>query len=90
MVDNKGNLISLDKGKLNIVVDGNANITAKSVNLASSGVALGSPAPYSVPIGELLMTYLATHTHPTGVGPSGPPLVPPTPSLLSRSVKMKP
>lgn len=90
IMDKLGNLIALDKGKLNIVVDGNVNVTAGTVNLSAGGVNLGSPAPMSVPLGELLLTWLTTHTHPTGVGPSGPPIVPPTPVLLSKSIKVKP
>lgn len=90
IMDKLGNLIALDKGKLNIVVDGNVNLTAGTVNLSAGGVNLGSPAPMSVPLGELLLTWLTSHTHPTGVGPSGPPIVPPTPALLSKSIKVKP
>ena len=89
LTDAKGNLIAIDKGKINIVVDGNVNLQAAQVNLAAGGVNLGSPASFKVPLGELLLTWLQTHTHPTGVGPSGPPLPPPPPTLLSNSVKVK-
>lgn len=37
-----------------------------------------STAAFSFVLGELLTTWLATHTHPTSMGPSGPPLQAPT------------
>jgi hypothetical protein len=36
--------------------------------------------------GDVLMTYLTGHTHPTSMGPSGPPTIPPDPSLISTKV----
>lgn len=89
IVDKDGNLVSLDKGVLNAVVAGAVNISGKEVNLAGAGVYLGSPAPLSAVCGEPLIAWLASHVHPTGVGPSGPPLVPPPPIILSKSVKLK-
>lgn len=45
---------------------------------------LGSEsASQPVPLGTALLQWLNAHTHPTGVGPSGPPVVPADPSLLS-------
>lgn len=90
ITDKDGNLMSLEDGDLNVVVKGNLNFTGQAASFGTGGVSLGSPAPFSVPIGEPLLAWLGTHIHPTGVGPSGPPLVPPTPALLSKSVKLKP
>lgn len=39
--------------------------------------------------GEDLIAYIAGHAHSTGMGPSGPPIVPPSPALLSQGVKLK-
>ncbi len=39
-------------------------------------------AAYSFVLGEVLTAWLATHTHPTAMGPSGPPLESPTLSTV--------
>ena len=51
-------------------------------------VKLGPSATQSGVLGELLLQYLLTHTHGTGVGPSSAPIVPPTLELLSKVVKL--
>lgn len=90
LVDKDGNLVTLNKGDLNASVTGKVGITGKEVNLSAAGVSLGFPAPLSAVCGEPLMLWLASHIHPTGVGPSGPALIPPPPVILSKSVKLKP
>lgn len=89
LVDKDGNLVTLNKGDLNASVTGKIGITGKEVNLSAAGVSLGFPAPLSAVCGEPLMLWLASHVHPTGVGPSGPPIIPPPPVILSKSVKLK-
>jgi len=89
IADKKGNLITIDNGKVNVIAEGSVTIAAQSVNLSSGGVSLGSPAVASAVLGEQLLAWLATHTHSHPLGPTGPALVPPTPLLLSKSVKLK-
>jgi hypothetical protein len=92
LTDKDGNTISLDKGKLNVIVDGNMNFTGKDVNFSVGGLALGGPqATLSAVLGEPLLTWLASHTHMVAapMSPSGPPMIPPTPALLSKTVKLK-
>jgi hypothetical protein len=55
-----------------------------SVELSSGGVVVNSStvkigsggAAQSLVLGDALMQLFNTHTHPTGVGPSGPPVQP--------------
>jgi len=61
-----------------------------TVNVGAGGVLLGADlATFSAVLGEPLMTWLATHNHGTGVGPSTPPIIPPPPTILSQSIKLK-
>ena len=62
--------------------------TAPLFEAKAANVNLGIKATQSAVLGELLLEWLLTHTHGTGVGPSGPPIVIPTPTLLSKSVKI--
>jgi len=89
MADKDGNLISIDGGAVTVLSKGDINVRGQNVNVGAGSVFLGDPATFSAMIGELTMTYLATHIHGTGVGPSSPPLTPPPPTLLSRSIKVK-
>jgi uncharacterized protein involved in type VI secretion and phage assembly len=90
IVDKDGNLISINGGKVNVVASGSVTVSGSTVNLSSAGVYLGNPASASAVCGEALMTWLTSHTHSTGVGPSGPPIIAPPPTILSKSVKLKP
>jgi len=67
--------------KIQIDQTGNIILTpasGKQVKLGSS-----SASSEAVPLGTSLKTWLDSHTHPTGVGPSGPPLQAPSPSPSS-------
>ena len=91
--DTAGNMIGLYGGEINIICGKAINVTAKEINFGSGGMSLGSPAVMHAVVGEILMGWLSSHTHPTGVGPSGPaaagPTGPPPPSILSKSVTLK-
>jgi hypothetical protein len=57
--------------------------------LPLAGVLLsGLTSAYSAVLGESLITWLNTHTHQTGVGPSGFPITLATNALLSQQVKL--
>ena len=94
LIDKDGNLITIEKGDITLVCKGNLNITCKSVNLKAGGSYLSDNAVLSAVLGEPLIAWLASHTHnapqaPSGTIPTLPPLVPPTPALLSKNVKLK-
>lgn len=89
VVDNAGNLIAIQGGNVTVIAKEVVHLTAKTTNIRSGSVFLGDGANKSVVLGEDLIAYLTSHFHSTGVGPSGPPVTPPTPALLSKSVKTK-
>jgi hypothetical protein len=62
------------------------SVTNKIV--ATAGTIELNGAAQAAILGDLFKTYFDTHTHPTGVGPSGPPIVPMPPTTLSQIVKL--
>lgn len=85
------NVITLDSNGVKVETKGKVEVTgatdfivdAKAIKLGGSG------ASKSAMLGQDVIDWLNKHTHPTGVGPSGPPTAPATPSLLSNVVKLK-
>lgn len=79
------------KGKnVQILAMGSALVSAKNISLKAGAVELGDAATAFALLGDLFMTYFMAHTHPTGTGPSGPPI--PTGAeagLVSTSVKVQ-
>jgi hypothetical protein len=101
IVNASGTVLELKGGALKVIAAAAVTITAKDVNVESSTVNLGQRAGLSgerVLLGEAFMNAFLTHTHPTALGPSGPPipvpplLLPPIPNvphlLLSSGVKV--
>jgi uncharacterized protein involved in type VI secretion and phage assembly len=91
-IDDKdnSNTITIDAGGVTIKTGQKVTIdgaTAFDVNAAA--VNLGQFPTEPAVLGQQLLGWLARHTHATGVGPSSPPVEPPTPALLSTVVKVK-
>lgn len=59
----------------------------KIVINAASAVEIGEGAAESLVLGDAFKSYFDGHTHPTGVGPSGPPAAPMPPTTLSTYAK---
>jgi hypothetical protein len=78
-----------NKGDFSVIASKNINLSAPNINLKGAGIFLSDGAVLSGVNWEPLLAWLSTHIHPTGTGPSGPPAVPPTPTIKSQSVKMK-
>lgn len=84
------NTITLDSNGVTIKTTGKVVIDgASEFNAGAGSVNLGTGASKSAVYGEDLVQWLNSHTHPTGVGPSGPPTPSATSALLSTSVKVK-
>ncbi len=81
--DAKGSVTIKNKAGATIVLDAEAD---KMVLTASTIEVNG--ADQAMVLGDLFKQYFDTHTHPTGVGPSGPPIVPMPPSTLSQISKV--
>lgn len=68
----------------------NVNISGQNVNINGGGVLLGGKAIDFAVLGLKLIKWLALHVHGTALGPSTPPLVPPTPAdFCSKTVKVQ-
>lgn len=90
IADKDGNVVSLDRGAVTVLSAGTVNVRGPTVNLGAGAVFLGDVPAFKAVLGELLLTWLATHTHPVpGAGTSLPPAVPPLPTMLSESVRLK-
>ncbi len=87
-----GHLISMDDdGGVVVVAEASGaeiRITAAGdVTIKADKIKLGENAGQKLVLGDALMTLFNSHTHPTGVGPSGPPVQPMTAQHLSRVSK---
>jgi hypothetical protein len=79
------------------ILDGKVQVVAKSIDLAGSvnapgGASLGGgPAGVAFPVAlaPALITWLTSHTHGSAMGPTSPPMVPPTPTIASQFVTAK-
>jgi hypothetical protein len=66
-----------DKAQIKLTKDGTVIVIADKIELGSDS------ASEPLVLGNTFMQYFNTHTHPTGVGPSGPPSQPMQSSNLS-------
>lgn len=87
-----GHLISLDdEGGVVVVAEAagaEVRITAQGeVTITADRIKLGANAGQKLVLGDAFMQLFNQHTHPTGVGPSGPPTPPMTAQHLSRVSK---
>lgn len=70
--------------------DSGATLTAAQIKLDGDSVALGKSATSSILNAEaFISTVFSAHTHPTGVGPSGPPVPLGTPASATSLMKVK-
>jgi uncharacterized protein involved in type VI secretion and phage assembly len=80
-----------DDGEVILLANGNGKSSIRfeqdgSVVIKAEKIKLGSSASEKVVLGDTFMQFFNTHTHPTGVGPSGPPTQPMQSSHLSSKV----
>ena len=66
-----------DQAEIRLTRQGEVIIKAQKIKLGSDS------ASEPLVLGNAFLQFFNTHTHPTGVGPSGPPAQPMTPSQLS-------
>jgi len=80
-----------DDGEVILLASGNGKTSIRfegdgTVVVTADKIKLGSGATEKGVLGDSLMQLFNQHTHPTGVGPSGPPTPPMTSSHLSAKV----
>ncbi len=87
-----GHVISMDdQGGIVVVAEAagaEIRITASGeITIKADTIKLGDSAGQKLVLGDAFQTLFNAHTHPTGVGPSGPPVQPMTAQHLSRVSK---
>jgi hypothetical protein len=87
LVQAGGRVIELGAAGTTLIDPNQVQVVAPLIGLQGGGVFLGSEANQPIAKGRDLLAYIAGHTHSTAVGVSGPPTVPPDPSILSQKVK---
>lgn len=81
--DSKGTVTIQNKAGASIVMDSDTG----KITATSDEIDLNGDEQQAI-LGNLFKQYFDTHTHPTGVGPSGVPIVPMPDSTLSQKVKL--
>jgi hypothetical protein len=89
MIDKTGNVVELKDQLVQVLGQGSVVINCKTAQLKAGAVELGDAADTPVVRGDDWKAWAEAHTHPTGVGPSGPPTEPILPTVLSTVVKTK-
>lgn len=83
-LEDDGGVVVLAEGgnqaEIRLSKDGSITVQGTRILLGGSG------ASEPVPLGTSLINLFNLHTHPTAVGPSGPPVSPATPAQLSSRV----
>ena len=89
-----GTTIEVGDGKIKLRGTGDVQILGNNISITGSGIALGGPSAAMTPmLVEKFLSIWAGHTHPSAMGPTGPPI--PAPPLTpqtggSSAVKMAP
>jgi hypothetical protein len=89
LISSAGDSVEMNDGAISVNAGKTVTVNAPSVNLAAGGVDIitgaDSPAMRFVD----WVAWAGAHTHLTAFGPSSPPVVPPTPTIASKNVKLK-
>ncbi len=76
-------------GDLDVTAQGDVNVTCTAAKVDADTYDLGKGADTPVMRHTEWLAWAMAHTHPTAFGPSGPPIVPPTPTIASAIGKVK-
>lgn len=93
VVDKNGNVFELKKDTIQLIGTKDFVVNVPTINFKTGGVSIGDVVTDSAVKGTAFLawwkgeflTWLNSHTHPTGVGPSGPPIaasVPPVDKVV--------
>ncbi|MBN1203773.1 MAG: hypothetical protein JXB05_02470 [Myxococcaceae bacterium] len=74
-------------GEVTLSAEGDVKVEGRNITVDGQAIKLGASASEALVLGNTFMSFFNTHTHPTGVGPSGPPMSPMSPSHLSQKSK---
>lgn len=74
-------------GEVTLKANGDVKVEGQNITVEGQAIKLGAGASHPLVLGDTFMTLFNSHTHPTGVGPSGPPASPMQSSHLSQKSK---
>lgn len=80
LIDKFANIVDMSDGDIQLISQGNILEAAADWKASVGSYNLGDAASESAVLGEKLIAWLNAHTHSTGMGPSGPPIVPAIPT----------
>jgi hypothetical protein len=83
LADQNGNAVSMTSSAINVAGSGQVNLMGNTVGVAGGSVTLGANASQHLVVAELLAAAFMQHTHPTALGPTGPPVPPLLPTAIS-------
>ncbi|MGH9277034.1 MAG: phage baseplate assembly protein V [Acidimicrobiales bacterium] len=86
---NDGTFVDLRADQLTLRAAAKVQVIANEVSVTGGAVSLGSgPVQAGVVVGSPALNLFLTHTHPSAMGPTGPPVPPVVPlTVVSQSVK---
>ncbi len=86
VVNGDGTTLELKGGKARVIATESAQVEAPSVVVKAGSINLGDNPTQPAILGQLFAALFDAHTHPTAMGPSGPPvpLLSPSPALSQR------
>ena len=74
-IDVDGNSFEMKAGVVQILSGGKVDLNCESAHISSGTVELSKDAGEAVVLGDTFMNQVfALHTHPSGMGPTGPPI----------------
>jgi type VI secretion system (T6SS) baseplate-like injector VgrG len=74
LIDKSGGIVEMKDGAIQVLSPGAVTISCKNAVIDAGKVELAQPAVDAVIKGTTFMPYFLAHIHPTGLGPSGPPV----------------
>ena len=86
LIDSSGNSVEMKNGAIIVLGQSGITISCKDAIIDAGNVEIAGNTE-AIVLGTTFLSLLNTHTHPTGVGPSGPPTVPFPSTILSTKVK---
>ena len=89
MTHNDGSFVDVRSDSVTVNASNKVQVMGKEVAVTGGAVSLGSgPPQFGVVLDSPVLAPFLTHTHPSAMGPTGPPVPPALPNTLgSTSVK---
>ncbi len=88
IVSKGGAVLQMKDDGLSVMASGKVEITGKTVSISGDSIGRGSQPMQPTVLGTMFMTLFNTHSHGSAMGPTTPPVVPMTPTMLTQATKV--